>query len=160
MKVITIDSKKCVGCRNCEMACAYQRTKETCAYDASNIKINHFIEERILLPMTCLHCTDAPCMTVCPAKAISKDETLGVITIDKEKCAGCKMCMLVCAYGNIHFDNEALVSRKCDLCKGTPKCVGHCISGALQFEELEIVMETKRLKADEKIESFLGKHGE
>lgn len=160
MKVITIDSKKCVGCKNCEMACAYNRTKETCANEESNIKVTHFIDERIVLPMTCLHCEDAPCMTVCPAKAISKDDTLGVVVIDKNKCAGCKMCMLVCAYGNIHFDHEALVSRKCNLCEGNPKCVGHCISGALQFEELEDLMEKERLQSDERMKEFLGKHGE
>ncbi len=99
-------------------------------------------------------------MNVCPAKAISKDEELNVILIDKDKCAGCKMCMLVCAYGNIHFDHHDLVSRKCNLCGGDPKCVGHCISGALKFEELDEAMEKDRLKSSAKMKSFLREHGE
>lgn len=151
MKMITIDQSKCVGCRNCEMACAYSRTKETCESKESNIKITHYIDDRIIIPMTCLHCEEAWCMSVCPANAISRDEKTNAVVIDKNRCAGCKMCILSCPYGNIHFDSEELVSRKCTLCGGNPKCVGHCISGALKYEEIDDAVISKRKKVDSRL---------
>ena len=75
-------------------------------------------------------------MSVCPAGAISRDAKTNAVLIDEDRCAGCKMCMLACPFGNIHFDNEKLVSRKCDLCDGDPKCVSHCIAGALNYEDM------------------------
>ena len=148
MKMITIDPKKCVACRNCELACAFARTQETCEREESNIKVNHYIDEHIVLPMTCLHCEEAWCLKVCPAAAISRNENTNAVIIDPDRCAGCKMCMLSCPYGNIHFDHEKLVSRKCDLCNGNPKCVGHCIAGALQYEEIDDLVERKRKRTD------------
>jgi Fe-S-cluster-containing dehydrogenase component len=157
MKIVTMNPDLCVGCRNCEMACAFARTKETCESKESNIKVNHYIDERILIPMTCLHCSEAWCMEVCPAGAISRDEKTNAVLIDKDKCAGCKMCILACPYGNIHFDSVDLISRKCDLCGGDPKCVTHCIAGALEFVEEEKAFDFRRKEADVRIKSILKK---
>lgn len=157
MKLVTMNPKNCVGCRNCEMACAFARTKETCESKESNIKVNHYIDERVLIPMTCLHCNEAWCLEVCPAGAISRNEETNAVVIDSDKCAGCKMCILACPYGNIHFDSENLVSRKCDLCGGDPKCVKHCIAGALSYEEEENAFNFKRKQADMKIKETLNK---
>lgn len=151
MKVITMDTSKCVGCQNCEMACAFAKSKTTCERKASKIRVNHYIDEHAVIPMTCLHCEDAWCMNVCPAGAISRDPETNAVVIDQEKCAGCKMCILACPYGNIHFDEEKLVSTKCDLCGGEPRCVGHCIAGALNFEEIEDFAVRTRKKVDMQI---------
>lgn len=151
MKVITMDTTKCVGCRNCELACAFVNSEETCERNASKMKVNHYIEEEVLIPMTCLHCEDAWCLNVCPAAAISRDEETNAVVIDEDKCAGCKMCILACPYGNIHFDEEKLVSTKCNLCGGNPRCVGHCVAAALNFEEAEAFTDRKRKKADMKL---------
>ena len=148
MKIITMNPDNCVGCRNCELACAFAKTGETCERSESNIKVNHYIDERVVIPMTCLHCEDAWCLSVCPAGAISRDEKTNAVVIDQTRCAGCKMCMLACPYGNIHFDHEKLVSRKCDLCGGDPKCVKHCIGGALNFVEAEEAFKFRRKQAD------------
>lgn len=155
MKLVTMNPDNCVGCRNCEMSCAFSRTKETCESKESNIKVNHYIDERVLIPMTCLHCSEAWCLEVCPAGAISRDEKTNAVVIDEKRCAGCKMCMLACPYGNIHFDSEKLVSRKCDLCGGNPKCVTHCIAGALSYEEEDQAFKFKREQADVKIKETL-----
>ncbi len=148
MKVITMDTTKCVGCRNCELACAFAKSKETCEQTASMIRVNHYIEEHTVVPMTCLHCEDAWCMSVCPAGAITRDPETNAVVIQQEKCAGCKMCILACPYGNIHFDHEKQVSAKCNLCNGKPKCVGHCIAGALKFEEIEDYTKRARRRVD------------
>jgi ferredoxin len=50
--------------------------------------------------------------------------------------------------GNIHFDGEDGVSRKCDLCGGDPACVRFCTSGALRFVEAEDAAEMRREALD------------
>lgn len=151
MKTVTIDLKKCVGCRNCEMACAFAKTGKDCIRDNSNIRVNVYVEDRFVMPMTCFHCEEAWCMGVCPAHAISRNPETGAVEIDPVRCAGCKMCMLACPYGNIHFDHEKLVSRKCDLCGGDPECVKHCIAGALNYEEAEAGNDRKQKLTGQKL---------
>lgn len=155
MKIVTFDPNKCVGCHNCEYACAFHRTKLTCLPKEANIRVDHFPGERVLIAMTCMHCEDAWCLNVCPAGAISRDPETKAVVIDSTKCAGCKMCMLACPYGNITFDPENLVSRKCDLCGGDPKCVGHCISGALQFVEAEEAYDFKKVSTTLKLKDAI-----
>jgi len=51
--------------------------------------------------------------------------------IDEEKCVGCKICIGVCTYDAIFFDDEKKVSRiEETLCKGCGACVAACPSGA------------------------------
>ncbi|WP_317855257.1 4Fe-4S dicluster domain-containing protein [Chakrabartyella piscis] len=157
MKTVTIDPKKCVGCRNCEMSCAYAQTGEDCIRTHANIRVNNYSDDRFVLPMTCFHCEEAWCMNVCPANAISRNGETGAVMIDQTKCAGCKMCILACPFGNIHFDHVALVSRKCDLCGGDPQCVKHCIAEALNFEEIDDLAERKRIGIDERVKMLAKK---
>lgn len=132
MRFITMDIKKCVVCRNCEYACSFRQSGDFRRED-SNIRVEYHNDVKVCLPQTCMHCEDAWCLEICPAAAVVKDEVTGAIEIISEKCIGCKMCMLACPFGNIHFDKINMVSRKCNLCKGEPNCVAYCISGALQF---------------------------
>ena len=84
-----------------------------------------------------MHCADGWCEAVCPAAAISRNPTTGAVEIDPNRCAGCKMCLLACPYGHVHFDPVARSSTQCDLCGGDPKCVQHCTAGSLTFVEAE-----------------------
>lgn len=156
MKIVTMDPSICVGCKNCEYACSFVQKNDFVAKDA-NIKVNWYPEDRLCIPVTCLHCQEPWCLEVCPANAISRNEASQAVEIDQERCAGCKMCMLACPFGNIHYDKEKKVSGKCDLCGGDPKCVKFCISGALQFEEEEDAFYSKRLMFDNKIKKIFGK---
>ena len=153
MKVITMDMSKCVGCRNCELACAFMKSGDTCERQKSMIRVNHYIDEHAVIPMTCLHCEDAWCLDVCPSGAIKRDGRTDAVIIQKEKCAGCKMCILACPYGNIHFDSDEHVCVKCDLCDGNPRCVGHCIAAALNYEDVEEFAERTRQKVDKQLAS-------
>jgi Fe-S-cluster-containing dehydrogenase component len=154
MKFISIDMDKCVGCMNCEYACSFIQNEDFARKD-SNIRVNYYPETVTNITMTCMQCTEAWCLEVCPANAISRDEETGVVKIDQDKCAGCKMCMLACPFGNIHFNATKLVSQKCDLCGGDPNCVKFCISGALQFEESEDLFESKRSSLDGKLQQLI-----
>jgi len=157
MRFITMDVKKCVVCRNCEYACAFRQSGDFRREDA-NIRVEYHNDVKICLPHTCMHCEDAWCLEICPAAAIRQDEDTGAIEIVSERCIGCKMCMLACPFGNIHFDKINMVSRKCNLCKGEPNCVAYCISGALQYTTVEDSCLNNRMIFQRFIESMTGRN--
>ena len=154
MRIVTVDPDACVACRNCEYACAFEQSGDF-ARRSSHIRVNFYARERACVPLTCLHCEQAGCLEVCPAAAISRDPDTGAIAIDESRCAGCKMCLLACPYGNVHFDAAEGVSRKCDLCGGDPRCVRVCISGALQFVEAEEAFDSRREALDASLRRLL-----
>jgi len=143
MRFITMDVSKCVVCRNCEYACAYRQSGDF-DRENSNIRVEYYDDANICFPMTCLHCDDTWCLEVCPANAIHRNETTGAVEIKSDRCVGCKMCVLGCPFGNIFFDHEHQISRKCDMCQGEPNCVKFCISGALQYTPVEAKYQNNR----------------
>jgi len=54
--------------------------------------------------------------------------------INPDICVGCKMCIDLCAYSAIEFDERRKVSVINEaMCKGCGSCAGHCPSGAAQI---------------------------
>ncbi len=60
--------------------------------------------EGLYIPMSCQQCQDAPCMIVCPVKAISRDEKLSRVMVDHNICIGCRSCVAVCPFGAMGFN--------------------------------------------------------
>ncbi|MBN2140769.1 MAG: CoB--CoM heterodisulfide reductase iron-sulfur subunit A family protein [Desulfovibrionaceae bacterium] len=55
--------------------------------------------------------------------------------INPDICIGCKMCIGLCAYSAIEFDERRGVSVINEaMCKGCGSCAGHCPSGAAQIK--------------------------
>ena len=150
MRIVVTDPDNCVACRDCEYACAFEHGGDF-GRESSYIRVNFYPEERVCVPLTCTHCTDDWCLEVCPAGAIERDPETGVVEIDAGRCAGCKICLLACPFGNIHFDPVQEVSRKCDLCGGSPACVRSCTADALQFAEVEEAADTRRETVDARL---------
>jgi Fe-S-cluster-containing dehydrogenase component len=50
----------------------------------------------------CNQCQDAPCLEACPTGATSQRQD-GIITIDQDKCVGCRYCVIACPYQNRTF---------------------------------------------------------
>ena len=105
---------------------------------AGDARVVHF-------PKSCLHCDDAPCVTVCPTGASYKRSEDGIVLVDEDKCIGCGLCAWSCAYGAREMDQAAGVMKKCTLCVDRiynesleeidrqPACVRTCPAGARHF---------------------------
>ena len=98
--------------------------------------------EQYFLPVMCQQCTDSPCTHVCPTGASYRDDE-GKVLIDKEKCIGCKYCMMACPYDVRSWNPVEHVVEKCTLCGHLtaagelPKCVSACCGSARFYGDLD-----------------------
>lgn len=154
-KVLFIDYQKCTGCRTCEQVCSVKHDGVLNPM-RSRIKVMKWEPEGLYVPMSCNQCLDAPCMNVCPVKAISRDEGLGRVEVDYDVCIGCRSCVAVCPFGAMNFNTIDRRVFKCDLCDGEPQCVRFCDVGALTYVDAEEVALDKKRQAAER-QSLAGK---
>lgn len=95
------------------------------------------------LSMACNHCGDPACLAHCPANAYRKDPATGAVTIDPERCIGCKYCSWACPYDAPRFNPDLGIMQKCTLCDHRlaeglpPACVANCPTGALGLAEMD-----------------------
>lgn len=97
---MVIDLKRCIGCNTCTVACRVENFTPPgilwCRVE--KIEVGKYPNARLIsVPMSCMHCGDAPCVKVCPTGASHKLEN-GIVLVDYEKCTGGKACMGVCPY--------------------------------------------------------------
>ena len=106
--------------------------------------------------LACMHCGEAPCIAVCPKRAIFKRPDDGIVAVNKDLCIGCHACATVCPFGAPQFPEGTLMS-KCDLCgvrvwSGLePACVRTCPTKALGFGPIEKLTEENAKTASSKI---------
>lgn len=131
-KTLVFESKRCVGCRLCELICTMSHFKVTNP-SKSRIRILRDDEKQTDLAIYCHQCPDAPCIEACDYEALSKDTDTGAIKVIKENCVGCRRCIEECPYGTpiMHPSGDYILI--CDLCSGNPECVSICPEMAIQF---------------------------
>ena len=133
-----INTKKCVGCYACRMACQMINKLEPEEAFISYKEIEQGTYPSVYaetVPVQCMHCENAPCQQVCPTHATYTTDS-GVVLVDEEKCIGCKYCMAACPYGvRIQIEKTGVIE-KCRFC-WYEACVGTCISGARVFGDLD-----------------------
>jgi len=164
---LVIDLDTCVGCHACVVSCKGWNTENYGAplsdqdpygADPSGTFLNrvHSYEvqpetgpaQLIHFPKSCLHCDDAPCVTVCPTGASYKRVEDGIVLVNEADCIGCGLCAWACPYGAREMDPTAKVMKKCTLCVDRiynetlppedrePACVRTCPAGARHFGDL------------------------
>lgn len=96
--VMVIDLSKCVGCDYCVYAC--QATNDTRTDARWNIRLTDETAHgnTFYLTRPCLHCAQAPCVSVCPVGA-TYSRPDGLVVMDYDKCIGCRYCQTACPYG-------------------------------------------------------------
>jgi anaerobic carbon-monoxide dehydrogenase iron sulfur subunit len=162
MKTVFVQPERCIGCKQCEVACAVEHSQSKNLYQAvfedpkprPRVYVGPGIYLNSSFPNKCRHCDPAPCMAVCPTSAISRTDDREIVLIDGEKCISCAMCAMVCPFDVIRYYTsfEALKGRvvalKCDHCverqgKGLePACVEVCKVDALIFGEINELLKT------------------
>lgn len=96
--------------------------------------------------ISCNHCNDPACVSVCPTGAMHKDDC-GLVWPDWGKCIGCGYCTMACPYHAPVIDQEAHKSSKCDGCRDRiiegkeAICVDACPLRALAFKHASDIRE-------------------
>jgi Fe-S-cluster-containing dehydrogenase component len=161
---LAIDLDTCVGCHACVVSCKEWNTSnygaplsDIDAYGESptgtflnrvhtyEVETEHSEHKVVHFPKSCLHCEDAPCVTVCPTGASYKREADGIVLVNEDACIGCGLCAWACPYGAREMDADAGVMKKCTLCVDRiynenipqtdrePACVRACPTNARHF---------------------------
>jgi Fe-S-cluster-containing dehydrogenase component len=139
--LIVLESKKCIGCHSCEVACQLENDappglplRHVHTHVSGKLPDSgvHFVST------ACFHCADPSCVSACPAGAIHRRPD-GVVEHLRIKCIGCGYCIQSCPFGVPQFSTAQHVMRKCNFCiqridcGKTPACVAKCTSGALTY---------------------------
>ena len=150
------DASACANCKACQIACqdkndlpADLRWRRVIQYaggswapspTAPGVMTQTVFSYSVSL--SCMHCENPLCVQVCPTTAMQKDEN-GIVSIDGDKCIGCRYCEWACPYGAPQFNEVAGTMSKCDMCQDllaqgkNPACVDACVMRALKVGELE-----------------------
>jgi len=160
-KVIIVDDKRCLSCRQCMIECALAHgevdTLAEAVAEGVPLQPRLHVEPagEYGMPMQCRHCQDAPCKAVCPTGAISRASDDEPVLIDQQLCIGCTYCVVACPFGAIDMAREGKAMVKCDLCfertkaGEAPACVSGCPTGALEYREIDDWIKKRRREAAE-----------
>lgn len=96
--VLLIDERLCIGCDNCERACADSHEGLSRLDREAGRTYAH-----LHVPTSCRHCEHPHCMADCPPNAIHRGAD-GEVFID-DSCIGCGNCQRNCPYGVIRMDS-------------------------------------------------------
>jgi len=134
-----IDHRRCIGCHACTVACKAENDVPVGSFRTwvkYQEKGKFPAIKRHFAVLRCNHCTNAPCVTICPVSALSKRKD-GIVDLDRDACIGCRACMQGCPYDSIYLNEDSGAAEKCHFCahrveKGLePACVVVCPEGAI-----------------------------
>ncbi|MBQ9020431.1 MAG: 4Fe-4S dicluster domain-containing protein [Eggerthellaceae bacterium] len=182
-KAILYDSSKCSSCKGCQVACktwnnlaspieknaqpwtgSYQCPPDLDTHTRLVITFDEKPREKYGVDWafgrrSCMHCTNAACVMVCPSGCLFHDEETGMVSIDNEKCIGCQYCHSACPFDvprhqGVSFMGTEAIINKCTGCIDrikngrSPACVSTCQSNALQFGEWSDMLAKAKERAE------------
>ncbi len=140
-----LDQRSCIGCHACTVACKQEHDVELGVFRTwvKYVETGTFPDvRRNFSVMRCNHCTDAPCVSICPTQALYKRAD-GVVDFDRDRCIGCKACMNACPYDALYIDPKTHTAAKCNFCAHRldqglkPSCEIVCPTQAITSGDLD-----------------------
>ena len=140
-----IDQRTCIGCHACTVAC---KTEHEVPLGQFRTWVKYVDKgeypstTREFGVMRCNHCTDAPCVAICPTQSLFKRDD-GIVDFDSDKCIGCKSCMQACPYDALYIDEDTHTAAKCNFCAHRidqglePACVVVCPTESIWVGDLD-----------------------
>jgi Fe-S-cluster-containing dehydrogenase component len=155
-RIFIFDMERCFGCNGCVAACANVNDTPGGVLWRNLHKLppENGRSDTVYLSVSCNHCENPPCVSACPAAALEKRESDGVVLHYADKCIGCRYCTMACPYDAIKWEAELGVVSKCHFCherleeSREPACVETCFAGALNQLVVESPVETTVYKKD------------
>ncbi len=139
--IIVFDSKRCIRCHSCEVACQLENdappgVQLRCVRSHVTGKFPDSSERSV--STACFHCNDPSCVSACPAGALRRRPD-GVVEHLRNRCIGCGYCIQTCPFRVPRFSPTQHTMRKCSFCiqridRGKePACVAKCTTAALTY---------------------------
>jgi formate dehydrogenase iron-sulfur subunit len=123
------DTERCIECNGCVTACKNENEVPWGITRRRVVTVNDgIIGQEKSISVACMHCSDAPCMAVCPVDCFYRTDE-GVVLHDKDICIGCGYCSFACPFGAPQFLSTGAFSvrskmDKCTFCSGGPEANG------------------------------------
>lgn len=106
---MVVDLDKCTACQTCTVACKVVNGLEPTIQRVTVVEkeVGRYPDvKRLYIPRRCMNCADPQCVGVCPSGATAQRAD-GIVTIDQDKCIGCRYCMMACPYNARVFHGVA-----------------------------------------------------
>ena len=119
------DAERCIECNGCVTACKQEHEIPWGVNRRRVVTLNDGLPGEKSISVACMHCSDAPCMAVCPVDCFYKTSE-GVVLHDKDLCIGCGYCFYACPFGAPQFPQDGAFGLrgkmdKCTFCAGGPE---------------------------------------
>jgi Fe-S-cluster-containing dehydrogenase component/formate-dependent nitrite reductase membrane component NrfD len=140
-----IDLRKCIGCHACTIACKAEHEIPVGVNRCwvKTVEKGRFPDSRrFFFPVLCNQCEDAPCVRICPTRALYRRRD-GIVDLHGDRCIGCRACMEACPYDQLFIDPNTRTAEKCNFCANRvenqllPACVSVCPTECRIFGDLE-----------------------
>jgi len=154
-----IDHSRCIGCHACTVACKSENDVPLGSFRTwvKYTEKGQFPEvRRSFAVLRCNQCTNAPCVEICPVRALEKRPD-GIVDIDPQACIGCKACMQGCPYDALYINESSGTAEKCHFCAHrteqglAPACAVVCPTEAIipgDFHDPQSVVSRLRAERD------------